>query len=59
MLSRMCSVGRTLSIVGAFLRHVGRRSTTGVRSKVPAVEVTLFRLIIILPGARHDQRNKP
>ncbi len=59
MLSRIRSTGRPLSIVGTFLRYAGRRSTQRARSNLPVVEVTLFRFVVVVPGARLDQRSKP
>lgn len=47
-----------LSTVGKILRQGARRSTRGPDAKKPAVEVTLFRLTLVLPGARYDQRAK-
>jgi hypothetical protein len=55
MLSRIRSAQKALSIVGALLRQLGRRRTRAAGSSEPVVEVTLFRLVLVLPGARHDE----
>jgi len=59
MLSRARFAGPALSLVAAFLRRFEYQRTPGGHPKVSAVEVTLFRLVIVLPGARQDHWRKP
>jgi hypothetical protein len=47
-----------MSIAAAFLRYVAHRRPRGASDRTPAVVVTLFRLVVVLPGARHEQRGQ-
>jgi len=59
MLSRARVAGPALSLVAAFLRRFRYQRTPGGHPKVPAVEVTLFRFVIVLSGAQQDLWRKP
>ena len=59
MMIRVRSAGRALSIAGTLLRRVACRTAQSASSKAPAIEVTLFRLVLVLPGVRLERRSKP
>jgi len=53
MLSRLLAIGHSLVRIGTALQRIGAPSKRG-NGRQGLVHVTLFRLVVVLPGARAD-----
>lgn len=59
MLSRIRLASRFLGTIGSIVRPALPKAQSGSRSKVATIGVTLFRLVLVLPGARLDRHDRP
>lgn len=58
MLIFLNSAARTLSLTASCIRDIVRRRSRGVGDRQPIVEVTLFRFVVVMPGARLERGGK-
>lgn len=59
MLMGIRALGRALSAMGSRGRRIGAQSHGSASGSRALVEVTVFRLIFVLPGARFDRGSRP